>query len=272
MKHILTEKLEQTLRSLSGSERKLYGLSMEWEKKNRCLSKLFANYSPANWKYLSQIGDEAYTRTCPSLGCLDEIYMTRGVSATWVKVQVSAMFFSSSNADEQTSYPISVFSDNFSSVAAQYKLTELMLFFSRYAAGMYDDSYTSFSARRIGVAFHKEFLPQRSLALARIEREHPPTPEPSFNVSRNQYEAAKAYETQLSIIHDSRPLRLALGITGGMGINGQAISRLPRDKIHLIQEYKQRGDIRIINISEIKPISCDLSNEKPKEDKEYIPP
>lgn len=267
MKQSLTEKPVQMLRSLSGSEVRLYGLSTEWMKRNRFLSDLFANYAPQNWKFLSRIGDAAYTRPCPSLGCLDEIYETHGISATWVKVQVSAMFVSSTSEDEQTSYSISVFSDNFASVAAQYKLTELMLFFSRYAAGMYDDSYTSFSARRIGIAFHKEFLPQRSLALSRIERERPPAPEPVFNVSRNQYDAAKAYETALLIRRDSRRLRLELGITGGVGINGQAVSRLPRDKIHLIHEYKQRGDIRVINISEIKPISCDLSKGNNEDDK-----
>ena len=35
-----------------------------------------------------------------------------------------------------------------------------MLFFGRYKAGRYDNSYQSFDTKRIGNAFFKEFLPQ----------------------------------------------------------------------------------------------------------------
>lgn len=47
-----------------------------------------------------------------------------------------------------------------------------MLFFSRFAVGRYGgNSWQSFDLRRIGIAFHQEFLPERNLELARIERE-----------------------------------------------------------------------------------------------------
>ena len=53
-----------------------------------------------------------------------------------------------------------------------YKLSEIMLFFSRFAVGRYGgNSWQSFDLRRIGIAFHQEFLPERNLELARIERE-----------------------------------------------------------------------------------------------------
>lgn len=47
-----------------------------------------------------------------------------------------------------------------------------MLFFSRFAVGRYrGNSWQSFDLRRIGIAFHQEFLPERNLELARIERD-----------------------------------------------------------------------------------------------------
>lgn len=51
-----------------------------------------------------------------------------------------------------------------------YKLTELMLFFARYKAGKYDNSFSSFDARRIGNAFFKEFVPERNYELDAIHR------------------------------------------------------------------------------------------------------
>lgn len=75
-----------------------------------------------------------------------------------------------------------------------------------------------------------------------------------------------AYEIDLLIRHDSKRLRQDLSIKG-VGINGQAVSRLPRDKIHLIHKYKQRGNICVVNISEIKPFSCNLSEENVGDDK-----
>ena len=42
-----------------------------------------------------------------------------------------------------------------------------MLFFSRYKAGKYDNSFYSFDAKRIGNAFFKESLPKRNSEIGR---------------------------------------------------------------------------------------------------------
>ncbi|MCI1742300.1 MAG: hypothetical protein LKI18_08170 [Prevotella sp.] len=53
-----------------------------------------------------------------------------------------------------------------------YKFSEFILFFYRFAVGCYGgSSWQSFDLRRIGIAFHQEFLPERNLELARIDRE-----------------------------------------------------------------------------------------------------
>lgn len=46
-----------------------------------------------------------------------------------------------------------------------------MLFFARYKAGKYDNSYASFDAKRIGNAFFSEFLKERNFELDRINKE-----------------------------------------------------------------------------------------------------
>lgn len=46
-----------------------------------------------------------------------------------------------------------------------------MLFFARYKAGKYDNSYASFDAKRIGNAFFKEFVKERNIELDRITKE-----------------------------------------------------------------------------------------------------
>ena len=46
-----------------------------------------------------------------------------------------------------------------------------MLFFARYKAGKYDNSYSSFDAKRIGNAFFSEFTKERNRELDKIHRE-----------------------------------------------------------------------------------------------------
>ena len=45
-----------------------------------------------------------------------------------------------------------------------------MLYFARYKAGRYDNSFSQFDARRIGNAFFKEFIPERSKEIESCER------------------------------------------------------------------------------------------------------
>ena len=245
-----------------------YGVSVQWTKKNRYLSELYANYSPGNWPHLSRIGNGVYTRHCPALGALDDLYATRGAAATWVQAQVTAMYVASGSRDGAMANAITVFSENFSNVAAAYKLTELMLFFSRYAAGMYDDSYTTFSARRIGVAFHKEFLPQRDQVIAKIERENGARKMtiPAFAIKRQAYDAASDFSFSLRILRDSEELRKDLCVSG-MGVNGIAESVLPKSEVWRVHDYVKRGDIRIIKMDAITRLSGSLSEDNSKDDR-----
>ena len=263
-----TRNERQTLRSLSVCERMHYGVSVQWMKKNPCLSELYANYSPSYWPHLSRIGDGAYTRVCPALGALDDLYATRGAAATWVQAQVTAMYVASGSRDATMANAITVFSENFSNVAAAYKLTELMLFFSRYAAGMYDDSYTTFSARRIGVAFHKEFLPQRDQVIAKIERENGARKMtiPAFAIKRQAYDAASDFSFSLRILRDSEELRKELCVSG-MGVNGIAEGVLPKSEVWRVHDYVKRGDVRIIKISAITRLSGSLSEDNSEDDR-----
>ena len=66
---------------------------------------------------------------------------------------------------------IRLFAASFAKETSIFKLSELMLFFARYKAGKYDNSYYSFDTRRIGNAFFKEFLPERQRELDRITKE-----------------------------------------------------------------------------------------------------
>lgn len=240
------------IKPLKPIEMKAFKISNQWIQKNRCLSNLLSNYSPANWSFLPQIGDEAYTRECPSIGALDELYQMKGVARMWIDEQVTAMYLMSSSKENMRT-PISLFASNFSVVAAPYKLTELMLFFSRYAAGMYDNSYSTFNSRRIGVAFHSEFLPQREQDLARLERRKASNIKDEVSkITRNQYEESKDFKTTVKVLKDSDELREKLGIASGLNVNGIGVSFLPKKYIHLIHEYQSKNLITVLSCESIK--------------------
>lgn len=129
---------------------------------------MFNNYSPANWKFLPKLGVEAYYRECPSLGSLSELYGRDNAAEVWMCVQVSAIFITS-GSESDASGEIDAFCTQFAATCGMYKLTELMLFFSRYKAGMYGKSFARFSSRDIGQAFHNEFLPHRRAEMEKAE-------------------------------------------------------------------------------------------------------
>lgn len=94
----------------------------------------------------------------------------QGEAANWIDIQVSALFGASSKADPELAKGIGIFANTFAAEVRTYKLSELLLFFARYKAGVYDNSYATFDTRRIGNAFFREFVPQRAKELAEIER------------------------------------------------------------------------------------------------------
>lgn len=133
------------------------------------LSKLNLKFGPAHLGYVLSNVEKAYLAEVPSLGeVMREYGENNGV--LWIHMHVLALYGSSSNKDKGIADGIPFFSSVFASKVKQYKLTELMLFFARYKAGMYDNSYSTFDARRIGTAFFQEFLPERNCELDRIIR------------------------------------------------------------------------------------------------------
>ena len=126
-------------------------------------------FSPVYWGYTANNPDKAYLADCPTLLQYGEVY-GQDYPADWIHLQILALYGSSSNREKGVSDGIRLFSVAFAAEVRQYKLSELMLFFSRYKAGKYDNSYTSFDAKRIGNAFFKEFLKERVYEIDKAER------------------------------------------------------------------------------------------------------
>lgn len=111
----------------------------------------------------------AYTANCPTLMQYDALYGL-GSSEYWIETQVSGIFGASNSKEKGVADGIRIFCQSFAAEAKGFKLSELMLFFARYKAGRYDNSFASFDSRRIGNAFFKEFLPERNRELDAINR------------------------------------------------------------------------------------------------------
>lgn len=121
------------------------------------------------WEYVIGNVEKAYTSETP---CLIHIEQMHGSDSMvhWLKGQILALFGSSTSDDKGIADGISLFAQTFAVEVKGFKLTELMLFFARYKAGRYDNSYTKFDARRIGNAFFKEFIQERNNELNAINR------------------------------------------------------------------------------------------------------
>lgn len=132
-------------------------------------SDLLKKYSPCYWNYTVQNPERAYYAECPTVYECAEQFRIIDVSL-WLQAQVLALFGSSPSDKKGVSDGISIFCDSFINEVMGYKLSELMLFFARYKAGKYDNSYSTFDPRRIGNAFFKEFLPDRQKEIGRFER------------------------------------------------------------------------------------------------------
>lgn len=117
-------------------------------------------YAPNLWGYTLSNPERAYIAECPTLLIYDKLY-GEGSSTIWIHIHVTALYGASPSKDKELANSIAIFSETFAAEARQYKLSELMLFFGRYKAGRYDNSYQSFDTKRIGNAFFKEFLIQR---------------------------------------------------------------------------------------------------------------
>lgn len=124
-------------------------------------------FSPAHWGYAMNNVEKAYNAECPTIFDYSEKFGFE-YAAMWIRTQVMALYGSSSNREKGVADGIKLFCDSFTAQVKGFKLSDLMLFFGRYKAGMYDNSYSTFDARRIGNAFFKEFVPERNNELDRI--------------------------------------------------------------------------------------------------------
>lgn len=113
--------------------------------------------------------EKAYKAECPTIFDYVEKFGIE-YAAMWIRSQVMALYGSSSNREKGIADGIKLFCDSFTAQVKGFKLSELMLFFARYKAGKYDNSFASFDARRIGNAFFKEFIPERNMELDSINR------------------------------------------------------------------------------------------------------
>jgi hypothetical protein len=141
-----------------------------WLTKWKNHSDVERQFSPNNWGYTLSHPDKAYMADCPTLVAYEQIY-GEGVSADWIRIQVLTLFGASNCKDAGVADGIKLFAQSFAQEVKTYKLSELMLFFARYKAGKYDNSYASFDARRIGNAFFNEFRKERNNELDKINRE-----------------------------------------------------------------------------------------------------
>lgn len=140
-----------------------------WLRKWQSPSEVEAQFSPIHWGYTINNADKAYMADCPTLAQYGELYGPN-FPADWVRIQVIALYGTSTNRDKGVADGIRLFAEAFAAEVRQYKLSELMLFFARYKAGRYDNSYASFDAKRIGNAFFKEFLKERPYEMDKAER------------------------------------------------------------------------------------------------------
>ena len=141
-----------------------------WLTKWKNPSDIERQFSPNNWGYALSNPDKAYMASCPTLLDYGKLYGSEYPS-DWIHIQVLALYGSSNNKDVGVADGIKLFAQSFALEVKTYKISELMLFFARYKAGKYDNSFASFDAKRIGNAFFSEFIKERNRELDRITRE-----------------------------------------------------------------------------------------------------
>lgn len=141
-----------------------------WLSKWKNHSDIERQFSPNNWGYVLSCPEKAYLADCPTLISYENTY-GENLSADWVRLQVLTLYGASNCKDIGVVDGIKLFSQTFAQEVKTFKLSELMLFFARYKAGKYDNSYASFDAKRIGNAFFKEFVKERNIELDRITKE-----------------------------------------------------------------------------------------------------
>lgn len=163
-------------------------------------------FSPINWAYAAANVTRSYTAQCPTLQQYADRFGQQ-FAADWIQIQMLALYGSSSNMSKGIADGIPLFCASFAAEAGRYKLPELMVFFARYKAGRYDKGFSSFDCRRIGNAFFREFLPDRTEELYRIElgRQRQLRLDEEQNTARsNQQQIPEGYNSFTWFLHCKR--------------------------------------------------------------------
>jgi len=119
--------------------------------------------------YVLSNPDGAFRANVPTLWQYGQLY-GEAAPRMWIQEQLAALFMASASRDAGMADGIMQTADLMASEAAGVKLSEMLLFFARYKAGHYDDSYSQFDTRRICVALQR-FLRECRAETALMERE-----------------------------------------------------------------------------------------------------
>lgn len=92
-----------------------------------------------------------------------------GEAAYYIQTLLTAVFGLSNAKDPTTASTLRFAADSFAATFAPYKVTEILTFFGMYRAGYFNESYSTFDTRQIGIAFRK-FLDYRREILDKEER------------------------------------------------------------------------------------------------------
>ncbi len=139
--------------------------------KNQTFELLCHNYSPRHWATMASDPRRAYLWHCPTVRQLSQLYAPP-CPQLWIDRQLTHLFLTSQSRDAgQAAAQTESFAAAFTASTASLKLSEVMLFLSRYKAGTYGRSFASFDLRSLGQAFHSEYLPERRRELSHIEQQ-----------------------------------------------------------------------------------------------------
>ncbi len=225
-------------------------------------------YAPTNWGWAGENASRAFMAECPSVRHLSELYGGE-TAKVWLDVQVTAYFNQSPSKDATSSQNITTFVQTFSSEVASYKVSEVLLFFARLSSGHYKIGYTQFSTTAIGNAW-KDFLKERSSAIARIESEENTkrvlreAEEAKKNaVSREEYEALEALPFCIYFTKSGEQYKSGickkLGITFGVDIKNEVFADIKKKDLSYLYKLEEDGYIQIFDK---KPTNQERHNGK----------
>lgn len=161
----------------------------------KSMSDVIARYNPKHWGYALSNPDKAYMADSPTLMGLNKKFNAsqdgKTPASAWIATHLFKLFESSSSKNDNIAKSIISFAEAFANDAAQFKLTELMIFFARYQAGRYGQDQYAFDPRRIGNVFRREFLPDRNAELARLHRKSE-----QDRIEQERFETPEGYTSQ----------------------------------------------------------------------------